>query len=566
VYNPNANWTAATNAGARAPSYYIAIDGVAVHYSTAPVRNAATTKKVYLELPGVIGQKVNMLTGRQSIQITSLDIVDRDNEMTDLIAIDKASPTVPTLINRTVTIFAGYLDLDEADFAPIAVAQIADEEFVDGNTLRLTLRDVKRVQQEKIFTNASATGTTPLNTFLTVAASAGEKEFTIQPTGGIPDPDAPFGPASDDFLYIADVAAGNEEKVRVADLVDDSIVKLYAPLVNSYAINSEVRWASSTFKGNPINAIYAIWTGDFGTIDSPGSASFPLVEVRGEPTGLGIAVAGIDTAELIEQRDRMLPDMVIEREIKKGLVGVRFLERSLYRVFGYPVLKGSGKLSLKLHRPAFGDDVSAGLPTITQNDILSWKWRRRQRFHVNRVGIGVDLNIETNDPAQVIVTEDTADQTATGEIIELRVDDVGFTAAESGVRFAQGRGAVMLRRFQKPPWELVLKTPMHKRALEAGDTPLITHPNIPNVKTGTRGLTDLQMEIVERSEDPKARHVILVLNDASHFTRPSWLGPAGALPTYDTATDDEKEEMLFVGKPGFPVPDFDDGKPSYEVN
>jgi hypothetical protein len=71
------------------------------------------------------------------------------------------------------------------------------------------------------------------------------------------------------------------------------------------------------------------------------------------------------------------------------------------------------------------------------------------------------------------------------------------------------------------------------------------------------------MEVVERTEDPERGTLEFVVQDPN-FTRPSFIGPPGAITGYDAATAAEREYM-YIGPPGDPVGNFSDGTPPYEI-
>lgn len=557
-YNPNANWTAKTNAGAREPTYYIAIEGLATkHYATAPVRNAGTTKKLLLNVPTSLTEKVEQLQGRQSISLMDIDLVDRDDEITDLVSTEKASPTFSTLINRGVTLFSGYADLDEADFAEIARGQVASVKLLeDGITYRLGLRNLRRHQQDDLFTKAEASGTVPVNTKLSADANAGVKIIQVVDPANI-SPSGPQGPTgSGDFLFIGPSTdagdAGDEEKIRVTAVLGSTITLVKA-LVSSYLATDPVRWATSIVEGPVINVIYALQTGDFSNV------TFPLTRADGLPTGLGIAAADVDSTGLVAERDKFLYDDVVRFEALRPIAGFRFLEQRIFKLYGFPVLTGDGKLSFRAYRPPFADVAEAGLPTLTETDILSWRWERDHKLHINRVNVGVDLDPETGNPAQEIMTEDETDQTDTKETAEIEQLDTGLRAVLRGVVLAKERGAHLLRRFKVVPDILRIDIPMRRRALLHGEVLEVTHSLIPNVRTGSRGLTSERMEIVEKREEFEKQKISVRLQFAN-YVRPAAWAPDSFTFDYDAATAAQKEYAAWAPDAG----NFADGGSPYE--
>lgn len=554
-YDPNPNWTARTNAAAKAPVYYVEFDGLTTkHFSTAPVRAAATTKKLLLRVPDNVAQKISQLQGRASLNLITFELVDRDGEITDLVATEKASPTLPTLINRKVTLRDGYADLNESDYGIAGVGQIDGVEATpEGPAYRFSVVDLKRHQFDDLFRNADANQSVAVNTTFAADAAVGAQTITLVSAAQI---SGASGEASSegDNLYLGPSTdagyTGQELRVK-AHVVSGNVVTLTATLTKAFKAGDEVRWATSIIEGNPINMIYALLTGDFA------SATFPLTKKRGELTGLGIAAASIDSVGLQKERDRAYDSEIWRFEIKDPVPAFRFLEQKIYRMLGYPVTSRDGKLGFRLYRPAYPDSV---LPTLLKADMIHWRWKRAHELHVNRIEIGVDFDAETGKAAEIVVTEDTADQAATKETVSFEQEDTGLRAALRGVRLAENIGAVLSRRFLVPPPQLELWCLLTKRALQVGEVLAVTNDEIPNVKTGTRGLTALRLEIVEPEENFRAGEMRFLLQDAN-YSRPGWIGDDAAQQDYDLATAAEKEY-------GYIAPDagnFADGGSPFEI-
>lgn len=551
-YDPNANWTARTNASAKSPVYFVRIAGLTTKdFSTAPVRSASVTKKVLLKHPQTLGQKVNQLQGRTSMNLFSLELVNRDDEINDLFATEKASPTLPSLVNRRVTLFSGYADLAEADYAVWAVAQIRGVmSSGDGTLWRLTLQDLRRTQQETICVNADARGSSIELAFLSdTPAGVGVLRTTGDPTGWAQGDRLFLGPSTDAANL------GAEEKVTVQQ-VRDVTNEVFIDPVTTYKFKAgdPVRTASTKLRGNPLNILLALLTGDFNNV------SWPLLKAVGLPTGLGIASSDIDVTGIVKERDRVYPSAVWEFEINKPASGSSFLERNIYRWLGYPRILLNGKISFRGFRPVFPDDAP-GLATIVENDVVSWSATREVELHVNRVVLGVDSAPAGGNASQIVTLEDTGDQGVTGEEAEIREESTGLRGADAGVRLAQGRGSVFLRRFVKPPYQVAMRVATRKAAIEVGEDVLLTHPRVPNPSSSLPGVTSRRMEVVERNENMSTGSLELILQDPN-FTRPFFIGPAGGLPDYDSASSAEREYGYIAPSGGG---NFSDGTPGYEI-
>lgn len=151
TYDPNANWSARATAQHQQPVYFLVMEGVSFRFSTGPVRNAGATYKEYMRTPRGVTQEIFPLEGKSSIGSLSIDLVDVDDEVTDLLS---PGQVVPTWINREATLFAGYADFDESDFAPIFPGQVSDWDM-EGAGYTLKMRDLKRTTLETVMRNAT---------------------------------------------------------------------------------------------------------------------------------------------------------------------------------------------------------------------------------------------------------------------------------------------------------------------------------------------------------------------------------------------------------------------------
>lgn len=459
------------------------------------------------------------------------------------------------LLNEKVTLFSGYADLDETDYAPVAILQVQDiGKLGDGVTWRLGLGDVKRHAQDNIMVNAAATQSDPFKTAISSAVTAGDQIIEIADSAGAQNEQTLIlGPSS------ATGFVGKEEVVRVTrDPVlisggPQARIFLQSGIVNDYAVADLVRWVTSVIEGNPINIIFSVLTGDFS------NSSFPLDRVEGLATGLGVDPDDIDQADLIAERDTFFQSETWRFEFTEKLTGLRFLEGRLYRFMGYPRIKGNGKISFRAYGPVNSSIASAGnVPTILQADVLGWSFRKNPGLHLNKLKVGLNSNRFSTTVLEFVEEQDTVDQGQGKETRELEELDTGFKTDLFGERVASARLTALLRRFVSEPTQIKVTCPMTKRALEIGEVIDLTHPEIPD-DLGGLGVTGRRMEIVEKAEQFDRETVVFALQDPG-FTRPAWIAPDSA-PDYDAATALEREY-------GYIVPDDEDlgdGTPPYEI-
>lgn len=423
TYNPSANWTAAVDASQQAPVYYIAIDGKTDEdYSTHPVKSPATPKTVLMEPPKGGALSVDIIDGTRTVQQISVELLDVDGEITDLIATEASGAPLSTLINRKVTLYGGDKSLVESDYAPIFVGRIARLKMNRKLTgYVLTLSDMSHLLDGEIMTAATS----------------------VKP---------------------------------------------------------------STIRGNIVNLYWSILTGTFDT----GHATFPLDFVSTDtgsssvPTGLGIATALINETQLVAQRDTWHPGDVGEIVFNDPENGKSHLEDEFFRIFqAFPAIGGAGTIGLRFHVPALPASAAPLLDTDHVIDVQSWA--RLYGDHLNKFTISGDYD-PTDDEYDTVLyntetSEDTTDQSATGETIEYLAESKWLKTAYDGVGVAQELAGRMRIRYLKTPAVMDVLVNFRKRNLEQGDVAALSYPHVPDLLTGLRGATARLMTIISIRPD-----------------------------------------------------------------
>ena len=155
VLAANANWNAAIADPKQSPVFFLRIDGLSKDYSTAPVKAAGTTKVVLANEPKGGGSTVDLVTGTQTVQKVTVELLDLAEEITDLIATQATGAPLSTLVNRKATIYTGFRSLDEADYVAQFTGRIRGVSLSDANTFRFALSDVGYLLDGQIMTAAT---------------------------------------------------------------------------------------------------------------------------------------------------------------------------------------------------------------------------------------------------------------------------------------------------------------------------------------------------------------------------------------------------------------------------
>lgn len=312
---------------------------------------------------------------------------------------------------------------------------------------------------------------------------------------------------------------------------------------------------TTRIRGNPLNLWYAIITGDFANV------SFPVTWGGATPTGLDIDASLVDTTHLANERDTWLFDTEYLFAFSEPIKAKNFFEEQIFKLLGYPIIRPDGSLSVRLYHPAhpgeatvdLGEDDIIGQPSISANF----------DDHINHVKIYGDHDPDA-DPEFTLLYEllDSADVTATGETALLEVQSEGLRTALKGERNARFAGNKIFQRYIVPPLSVKVDTLFSKRVYEVGEVINVTHGDLFNEETGTRGWTDVPCEILKAEPDFVRGRMRLTLLTTAFGNRYRVIAP-NTLGDYTTQTDAEKAKWLSVS--GTSPDEFSNGDPAHEV-
>jgi hypothetical protein len=563
TYNPNATWTASTADKSKHPVDIVRIDDLtSLQYSSGPVKSPSRTTHQYLSQFSGLSQEADPFTGRITIGRIKFVLADAGGAITTLVSTEKVSPTLPTLLNRGVTILSGYVQDAESTYAPVFRGFITEIQLTrDGAAYEFACGDPKRPVVEDIFRNAQA-GSSRVDTTLNNSVNAGQhrvptsSEFNIMPG---------------DYLILRRQSDGQEEKIQVRKIESGAVIS-QDRLQYSYVSGDRCRWASTRIVGNPINIFFSVMTGNFA------HASFPLTLADGLPTGLGVAEADMDITQLYTERDewqKTLPfsssGIMMSFEILSPIRAKDWMEKQLFLLFGYPIITPDGKIGFHSYRPR---TPTESVLALNETNIVAWQWERRYDKAVNRIVLRTDYDVEANFYRFESVYEDTANQATVG-VKELIVEHQGLqlrdavpykVVTDSQVLFASGFMKMMakryLLRFMHGAPELDLTCHLSTRIAQLGEAADLTHTKIPDVRTGIRGVgvtsPSAGYEVIKI--DHKSDRVMLLIQDNA-FVRPGFIAPAGQADFGSATTQEKKYAYISPAGGG----NFSDGTPPYRI-
>jgi len=268
--------------------------------------------------------------------------------------------------------------------------------------------------------------------------------------------------------------------------------------------------------GNPINIMLQVLTstgagtnGDYDTLDAA--------------NGLGIDEDYINVSSIESIRDRWFPGPSISMSftITKRVQAKAWLEKEIYKILNvYPTIDADGKFNIRPFKPplpeadtvqSFDEDNIIGLPTYDFNlkDLINeveckYDWD------------SVDEEFDTED----FYIESTSLNNRGPGKSPLVLESKGLTTALGGGDFLATRKAKVFERYATPPPRISISTWFSQWLTEAGDVVPLTHSLLPDIENGTRGISNVRMEVINRTIDWRRGKVKIELLETGFESAP----------------------------------------------
>ena len=319
----------------------------------------------------------------------------------------------------------------------------------------------------------------------------------------------------------------------------------------------------TTIRGNVVNMYWSILTGTFDT----GHATFPLDAVSSDspgsssaPTGLGIATTDINETQLTTERDTWRATDTAVLEFYEPVEALEYLQAELFRVFQcQPTVSGDGLIGLKFNMPSLPRSAATEVGT---GEILEVnRWERLYRDHLNQFRVWGDYDAQNNEFLTLLYNTDdaadTTDRTNTGETIEWRAESKWLDSAYSGAALATEIASRLRLRYLATPAMVECTVTLKHAGIEQGDVIALTHPHVPDLFAGSRGLTNALMTVLMKRPDYSRGLIRLVLLD-TRYRRFGVIAPSGTAD-FTSATALEVDSFLFISDSAGLMSDGTDG-------
>jgi len=299
-------------------------------------------------------------------------------------------------------------------------------------------------------------------------------------------------------------------------------------LVYNFALTDPQKWmqrkifrdateaSPTTLQGNPINILLAVLT-------STGAGTNGDYDWYAAADGLGIDDAYINVAGIEDVRDKWFPgdSNYMKFTIEKRIKAKDWLEKEIFKVLNlYPVVDGDGRFSIKPFKPPL--PAIESVQSFDEGNIIGIpRWDANLSALVNEIELHYNWDPVNDefDNEDFYIDSTSLDNRGPGKkpiVIkskgfhtDLSPSSIPDRATDNLVR----RKNKIFGRFAIPPAKISFSTFFSRWLSEAGDVVPFSHPLVPDIVAGTRGLTNERMEIINRTVNWKKGTVKIDLLD-----------------------------------------------------
>lgn len=255
--------------------------------------------------------------------------------------------------------------------------------------------------------------------------------------------------------------------------------------------------APVTLSGNPINILLAVLT-------STGDSDNGDYDWYENQNGVGLdATESVNVAAIEAVRDTWYPgdSYYMSFTITSPIKAKEFIETEILQVLNcYPAIDGQGRYSIIPFKPPvyadqtqdFDEDVIIGIPT----------WDGNLSSMINEIEFHFDYDHEDNefDSKTLYENENSIFGRGPGKDV-LTIKSKGLHSEHNAANIIAARKTAIFNRYSAPPIKIKAKSFFSQYLTEPGDIVRFTHSKLPDITAGTRGLTNVLMEVVNQKID-----------------------------------------------------------------
>jgi hypothetical protein len=249
--------------------------------------------------------------------------------------------------------------------------------------------------------------------------------------------------------------------------------------------------------GNPINILLCVLT-------STGEGTNGSYDYLADTDSLGIDTDYVNVTSLESIRDTWYPgdSIYLSMSISEPQRANEFIQKEILQLLNaYPVIDGQGRYNIVPFKPPmvggpttqdFDFDSIIGMPSFNMNfDSLI----NEVEFHYDHDG---------DDFQSILYYADGTSITNRGpgsDLLTIKTKGVksdyspGSMNSRADDIFARRKNSIF-HRYSNPPFKITIKSFFSKWLTEAGDICNFTYPKLPDMNTGSRGISSESMEVV----------------------------------------------------------------------
>jgi hypothetical protein len=457
----------------------------------------------YLIIPSGQNQSVRDVDGASSVGQFSIECIDPGGAL-------KALAAQANLLGQMATFGLGFPGLAAGDFVAMHTVQITDVGFDSTGKVKITCGDVQR-----FFTGA------------VLWAQGGPDEYlpgnppTVQPIGPSWLPNA-FQASSDNPRWLS----GNPLDIYLAAMQNELGVGQDPALVPALGQSGNTEGLATA---NPFWAKYL--PGNDATLINPNQY--------------------LDVPGILALRDGMFSGDWFEFTITSPVEAKGWLEDYLLKPLGLvSVVHSNGLLSLKaMKNPANQSPVVS----FTQKNVMGIPQVSREPI-LNVLTMRLDVNDSLPTTASRAYNNQVTYEQQTSiyqfrRIFNQQVEATGLRAAYGGFLRSFLLADRVFRRYGFGTPRYQVKAFLSSVTAEIGDYVSLTHPLIPDLKSGQVGITNVLCEVVGRTPNYARGTMTFDLYDTRfmQLTKPYQIAPlASGIPPWPQANATERAQYMFI--------------------
>ncbi|HLW79359.1 MAG TPA: hypothetical protein VKU44_07145 [Terriglobia bacterium] len=322
-----------------------------------------------------------------------------------------------------------------------------------------------------------------------------------------------------------------------------------AVLANAYPVSdANPRWLA----GNPLDIYLAALQNELGVGQDPSlPESAWTIYIPGQDSTLINPNPYLDVPGILAMRNGPFSGDRFEFKITRPVDAKSWLEDEILKVLGlYTIVRADGRLSLKSMKPA---STAQPVLALNQKNIVGIPSSSRLPV-VNVVTVRMSVDDSVRETAARQYTDEITFEQA--DSIEEYQQEFKQQIEADGLRLNYGgnlRAFLLADRifrrhaFGTPVYEVTAF--LSTVVVELGDLVWLNHPLVPDLLTGTVGLTNVVCEVIDRQPDYARGSMKFQLLDTrfTKLTRPFLIAPLAAhVPVYTSATAGQRSTYMFM--------------------